>query len=510
MELDYSSVIEEEFDAVHIETRKSFEAWSSEKYPAKQHARKVAAELARDGVTDGLIFLPGLPTVNYEDSDQPPPLRQRRYFFYITGANFHDCAVTYEIANDRLILWIPYVEPRQLLWFGSTPSTAKAEQLYDIDEARYSSQLAKFLEARLKPSTTLYVLHRDQRPPSAPVAGHLDSASLRPAMDRARCVKDAYEIAMVRRANHVSSLAHRRVAQHLLRLTNEREMEAVFRAVCTAHGARDQAYPVIAGAGANASTLHYEDNDQPLQGKELVVLDAGCEWNCYASDVTRTLPIAGAFSPRAAAVHAVVQEMQESCIEAVAPGVEFRSLHLMAAAIGLAGLLRLGILVGDPADIARAGTVAAFFPHGLGHHVGLEVHDVPGDVPLLLLHDSGLELEGGKRQMVSPRMLAAMGDDAAAQTGPGPFRRRQILQPNMIVTIEPGIYFCREYIEGYFLNDPKHASFIDKDVLEDYYVVGGVRIEDDILVTESGYENLTTAPKGDDLLSVIHDGCRRL
>lgn len=363
-------------------------------------------------------------------------------FYYITGANFHDCYVTYEIARDRLTLWIPYVEPRQVLWYGSTPSAAKAMELYDVDEVRYSSQLDKFLDGSIKPSTTLYVLHADQTPMSMTRdSAKINHSRLRPAMDRARSVKDAYEIAMIRRANDVSSVAHRKVAERLLSLTNEREMEAIFLAVCTARGARSQAYGIIAGAGVNASTLHYEENNQPLEGKELVVFDAGCEWDCYASDITRTLPISGRFSSRGAAVYSIVRRMQEECIQAVKPGVMFYKLHLHAAAVGLAGLLKIGILRGDVNEIAQAGTVSAFFPHGLGHHVGLEVHDVPGDVPLMILETLGLDR--GKRQMVTPTMLTALkslDETPATASKSAALRSRQILQPNMIVTIEPGMY----------------------------------------------------------------------
>ncbi|KAH6603464.1 xaa-pro aminopeptidase [Trichoderma cornu-damae] len=501
-DIDFSFILDDEFDAVAIAKREDFEAWSARQYPAKEHARKVAQKLA---VSDGLIYLPGQPTQNYEDSDQPPALRQRRYFFYLTGANFHDCFVTYEIRTDRLILWIPYVEPRQVLWFGSTPDAAKAKQLYDVDEVRYSSQLPKFLESRLTSSTTLYVLHEDQTPARAKETRvKVNHWMLQPAMDRARCVKDEYEIAMIRRANDVSSAAHRKVAEMLLRLSNERDLEAIFQAVCTSRGARSQAYPIIAGSGANAATLHYEENDQPLDGRELVVLDAGCEWNCYASDVTRTLPLGGRFSAKGAAVYGLVQRMQEECIAAVGPGVKFYQLHLHAAAVGIEGLLKLGILKGDADDIAAAGTISAFFPHGLGHHVGLEVHDVSGSLPLMTLLNLGLD--GGKREMISAEALSAMRAHDADLVPPRlkSTRERQVLEPNMIVTIEPGIYFCREYIEGYFLSNPSHARFIDRAVLEGYYSVGGVRIEDDILVTEDGYENLTTAPKGEEMIAVVN------
>ncbi|EQL02637.1 Peptidase M24, structural domain protein [Ophiocordyceps sinensis CO18] len=215
-------------------------------------------------------------------------------------------------------------------------------------------------------------------------------------MDRARVVKTDYEVAMIRRANDVSSAAHRSVAGRLLRLTNERDVEALFQAACHMRGTRSQAYGAIAGAGANAATLHYVDNDAPLVGSQLVLVDAGCEWDCYASDVTRTMPLSGSFSPRAAAVHAIVQRMQEECIARVRPGAVYYHLHLHAAAVALTGLLQLGILRGHRDDIARAGTVAAFFPHGLGHHVGLEVHDVDGGFPLLAPSHPRRFLAGGR------------------------------------------------------------------------------------------------------------------
>ncbi|KAG6040004.1 hypothetical protein E4U41_001726, partial [Claviceps citrina] len=305
-------------------------------------------------------------------------------FFYLSGADFEDCVVTYEIGHDKLTLWIPFVEPRQVLWFGSKPSAAECLRRYHVDEVRYTTQLGQFLRnyAADPSSPTTYVLHPDQAPDVSPAKLRLDDALLRPAMDRARVVKTGYEVAMIRRANDISSAAHRRVAERLTRLSNEREIEAIVHAVCIANGARSQAYPVIAGAGSNGSTLHYGANNAPLAGKQTVVLDAGCEWDCYASDITRTLPISGSFPPRAAAIHAIVQRMQDECIRQVAPGKLWSDIHLLAADIGMRGLLELGILKGPPEDVARAGTMAAFFPHGLGHHVGLEVHDVSGSLPL--------------------------------------------------------------------------------------------------------------------------------
>ncbi|KAJ0160386.1 putative Xaa-Pro aminopeptidase [Colletotrichum tanaceti] len=517
--IDHHVVEVDEFDALSIEVKTAAGPVESvvsvapipTKFPAKLHARKVAAEL---NAADGLVFLPGEPSRSYEDSDMGPTFRQRRYFYYLSGANFADCAVTYELASDRLILWIPYVEPRQVLWFGSTPGISECLKQLDVDDVRYTAQLDKFLYRHLAPGSTLYVLHADQ----APLHGdffrsaadvRIDVASLQPAMDQARVVKTDYEVAMIRKATAVSAAAHRRVAEKLLRLENESEIEALFQARCTTAGAREQAYAIIAGSGRNASTLHYDANDEPLQGRELVVFDAGCEWHCYASDITRTLPISGAFSPEARAVYDVVARMQDECISSIRPGTLFFDLHVHASRVAQQGLLALGVLKGDPAEVWDAGTVAAFFPHGLGHHVGLEVHDVSGRERLLLLNSVVAGGQGGrvgKREVVTPEMLVAMDKAAAASAAAAPpYRGRQYLRKNMVVTVEPGIYFCREYIEGYFLSNPRHARFINKTVLERYYRVGGVRIEDDILVTDDGYENLSTgAPKGEELLRVIN------
>lgn len=409
----------------------------SKKYPAKAHARKVAAELRSSnapGLDKGIVFLPGEPTRLYEDSDQGPDFRQRRYFYYITGCDIADCAVTYELARDKLTLWIPFVEPRQALWFGNVPSASKASGIFDVDEVRYRKELPKFF--KVHPSTTLFILHKSQIPRALPLEASgerpvIDATNLKPAMDRARVIKDRYEVALIKKANNISSTAHRMVARKLLSLKNEQHVEAIFLAACTAKGAHSQAYHVIAGAGDAAATLHYFANNQPLKGKELMVVDAGCEYSCYASDVTRTLPINGKFSKEAGAIYDIVEKMQEACIEAVKPGKLFVELHLLAASIAVDGLLELGILKGDRDEVEESRVISAFFPHGLGHHVGLEVHDVSGDERLLYAN-AGQRVESGKREIVTPVEMGELRKQNASIL-------RQALQPGMIVTVEPGM-----------------------------------------------------------------------
>ncbi|EFX03974.1 peptidase [Grosmannia clavigera kw1407] len=577
--ISHDLVFVEEFDALSIEvklgTALAAPHNASLKFPAKLHARKVAKEL---GIAEGLIYLPGLPSLVYEDSDMGPAFRQRRYFYYLGGVDYEDCAVTYDLASDNLVLWVPYIDPRQVLWYGSGPKIEECKQAVDIDDVRYVQDLDGFLRKRLgvsgsgivsasvgssfccdrkglrvanadsaRPSpTVLLVLHPDQVPAwlRQDVSGfssvRVDTRKLQPAMDSARVVKTAYEIAQIRQANDVSSSAHREVLHRLKGLSNEREIEAVFLNHCLAvYGAKHQSYGVIAGSGANASVLHYFTNDEPLAGRQLVCLDAGAEWKLYASDVTRTFPISGVFTAEAAAIYAAVDRMQTEVIEQFQPGVAFRDLHLHAASVAAEELLRLGILKNATVQqIVAAGTIAAFFPHGLGHHVGLEVHDVlspelmaaapkasaaaresqemearaaaaASSIPAL----SSLSGRGtnarGKRLLVTPHMYATLARDAAIEAERAAVmssvrEKRRLLEPGMIITVEPGIYFCRPYIEAFFLADPSHARFIDKDVLERYYAVGGVRIEDCLLVTEDGHEDLTTAPKGEEALRIIN------
>ncbi|KAI1412921.1 hypothetical protein F5Y13DRAFT_179783 [Hypoxylon sp. FL1857] len=419
-------------------------------------ALKVAKEL---GTENGIIYLPGQLESTWEDSDQGPPFRQRRYFYYLTGADFPGCSVTYDIAADKLTLWVPFTPPATILWFGNTPSPEECLARSDVHDVKFVGELPAYLTARLTTVKALYALRPSQLPKFEGFEQlrpniKIDVSSLQPAMDEARLIKSEYEVAMIRRANDISSVAHRKVATKVNSFKNECEVEAAFIAACTAANAKTQAYPVIAGAGANASTLHYGANNELLLGRQIVVLDAGAEWSCYASEVTRSLPVGprSKFTAEARAVYELVHKMQDECIQRIRPGVVFRDLQLHATLVAVKGLLELGVLRGGTAEeIFKNGTGAAFFPHGLGHHVGLDVHELP----------------------------------------------------NMIVTVEPGVYFCRPYIEAYFLRREEHARYIDAAVLERYWAVGGVRVEDCVLVTEAGCENLTTAPKGNDLLRMM-------
>lgn len=374
---------------------------------------------------------------------------------------------------------------------------------YDVDEVKYNDEVKDYVnewrEAHPfrhqvgKAMSKIYALHKDGdhvAPGLGPNDKDLDTECLIKAMDHARTIKSSYEVGLMRKANDISSAAHRRVLERLHDATNETHIDSIFQSACIWAGSKKQAYGVIAAAGSNASILHYIKNDDDLAGREMVCLDAGCEWDNYASDVTRTFPISGTFSNEAAAIYSIVEEMQVRCIEQVKPGTKFWDLQQLAVDIATKGLRKLGILVNGSMEEHKNMT-KTFFPHGLGHHIGLECHDVSPTKSLL--------------SILSHNQLCHKPSNQINSTISGHPEEHPELKAGMVITVEPGIYF-NSYALDPLKECAEKAKFINWEVLAKYMKVGGVRIEDDLLVTEKGYENLTTAPKGDDACEIIKKG----
>lgn len=477
-------------------------------------------------MSEGLIYLPGAPTIFLEDSDQPRPFRQRRYFYYLSGVDEPNCHLLYDIGRDLLTLFIPTFDVHKVVWVGRGLNKAEALHKYDVDKVKWETSLQRAVRRALKKTKgKLYILHPSQGPPGyKDKDARIDFGRLQHAIDRCRVIKDPHEIQLIRKANEITAEAHRAVLRQIRSFGNEAQVEAIFKDVCIANGAKHQAYSVIAASGINAATLHYVQNNEPLAGRQLLVLDAGAEYSCYASDVTRTIPLGmpgpGSVdnwpSNEAAEIYELVLTMQTECIKQLKPGVQFRALQVLAHSILVKGFLKLGIFQGDEEEIMKQGTSLAFFPHGLGHHVGLEVHDVLG-IPIWVDKSSAPDSVTADilnptidctnhPQLASPELwfgllsslpLGQFWSVDAANHG---------LLEGMVITVEPGIYFSPYVLEKVFLPSPIHSKFINKDVLKRYMPVGGVRIEDDVLITHDGYENLTTAPKGAEMLEILNGG----
>jgi Xaa-Pro dipeptidase len=285
-------------------------------------------------------------------------------------------------------------------------------------------------------------------------------------------------------------------------IEKEAEAEAIFVASCRREGSVHQAYLPIVAASTRASTLHYCCNDRefawgPVQphdhqnkngfahsesreiNPQVLLIDAGCEWNCYASDITRTMPVGncGKFTSEARAIYDLVLDMQTLSMRILKPGLHWDAVQLLCHRTLVRGFQKLGIFKtpSSPGSgswnaeeaILASGISAAFFPHGVGHSLGMDVHDVPS--------------------ASAPKANDTIKSDEGHSTFYDYLRLRLPLAAGMVVTVEPGIYFSHQLLTA--IRDSKH---IDHGVLKRYESVGGVRIEDVVLITADGFENLTT------------------
>ncbi|KAI0128280.1 putative Xaa-Pro aminopeptidase [Xylariales sp. AK1849] len=445
------------------------------KYPAKAHAKRVVDYIQNKAPdATGILYLEGRADKLLEDSDEPVPFRQRRAFMYLTGVDVADCYLIYDIATSHSTLFIPPIDPESVVWSGLPLTPEEALAKYDVDAVLPSTELNATLakvgsEKKGSKSTVFAIAER--------VADHVtflefdnkNFGILGEAIDECRVVKDEYEVALIRKANIISGAAHKAVLERVKSSKNEYELEGVFLGECNKRGAKKQAYPSIVASGRAAATLHYVHNNRELEvagtKKDLLLLDAGAEWECYSADITRTFPISGKFTEKSRAIYDIVLNMQKACIAMLKEGVSWDEVHLLAHKIAIDGLVSLRVLKGDKDEILQARTSSAFLPHGLGHYLGMDTHDT-----------------GGHPKYDDPDPLFRY------------LRVRRDLPAGSVITVEPGIYFC-EYIIRPYLQDPKHSRYIDEQVLDGYWDVGGVRIEDNLLITKDGSENLTDAVK---------------
>jgi Xaa-Pro aminopeptidase len=265
-----------------------------------------------------------------------------------------------------------------------------------------------------------------------------------------RLFKSRTEIELMRESARIASNAHVRAMRFTRPGRQEYEVMAELVHEFRRYNA-DTSYHPIVGGGPNSCILHYRDNNQTLQEGDLLLVDAGCEYECYASDITRTFPVNGRFSPEQRAVYEVVLEANEAAIAKVKPGNHWNDPHLAAVHVITQGLVKLGLLAGRVSKLEREGAYRRFFMHRTGHWLGMDVHDV-GDYKI--------------------------GDEW------------RVLEPGMALTIEPGVY-----IPSGSRGVPKRMHNI------------GIRIEDDVVVTKTGVEVLTSqAPKSVEAIEAVMSG----
>jgi Xaa-Pro aminopeptidase len=386
--------------------------------------------------------------------------RQDSDFYYLTGIDQQDVtAVIRPNAPDRM-RYVLFLQPRDLrreAWVGSRIGPEEAVKAYGADAAFPSSEFnAKMRVERgwgepvggyLTGIERLYLSDGDDTEWLAKFRADFDPFSAerrigpntivdaRTLIHEMRLIKDAEELRFIRRAAEMSAAAHTRAMAAVAPGKYEFEVQEVLDGYCYANGARRMAYPSIVGSGPNACILHYDQSSRQMKDGEVVLNDSGTEYGNYATDITRTYPVNGRFSPEQRALYEIVLAAQKAALAVVRPGATHADVENTSARVQTEGLVKLGLLSGDPAQLVASLGHRTLTLHGVSHWVGLDVHD------------AGSYWTGAK-----PRVLA----------------------PGMVFTIEPGIYIPAN-TQGV---DPKWWNI-------------GVRIEDTILVTKDGSECLS-------------------
>tara|TARA_Y200000002_G_scaffold320162_1_gene279854 strand:- start:1459 stop:2754 length:1296 start_codon:yes stop_codon:yes gene_type:complete len=403
---------------------------------------------------NSVLLIPGA-DMQYRNADSAYAFRQDSNFYYFSG--FCEPTSLIAIVNNKdgisTIIFVPPKDKLREIWDGYRAGPIGAVDDFLFDKAYDNTQIDTVMPDILNGSNqVLYAIgkksgfdqkvidwttqagSKDRHSKSINI---IDASSL---LGNARLIKDDHEISLMRKACDISAEAHIEAMKSVKSIESEQHIESLYCNEFSKRGGRFQAYTPIVAGGENACTLHYVENNQNLKKSDLLLVDAGCEYEMYASDITRTFPVSGKFSDEQLKIYEIVLEAMNAAIDQVKPGNDIMQPQEISERVITEGLIRIGLLEGDPEELHKSGAFKEFYMHKIGHWLGLDVHD------------AGDYMEGDEYMK---------------------------FKPGMITTIEPGIYI---------------SSSMDVD---DKWKGIGVRIEDDILVTKDGNENLTSKVPSD-------------
>ncbi len=448
-------------------------------FPAATYAARRDALLARlrQAGARGLVLLPGHvdSPMNYRDNAYD--FRQDSSFLYFCGLQQPELALLLDVDDGQATLFGDDIGIDHLVWTGPLPSVAERAALSGVPATGTRARLGETLASARAQGRAVHFLppyRGETRLALSTWLGladaQLDAAASRPltlAAIALRSVKSTAEVAEIENALHVTRDLHH-LAMRLARPgVVEQEIVGAMEGLALQHGRR-LAYPAI--FTSRGEILHNHDHSVKLKGGELIVNDTGVNSPIgYASDITRTIPAGGRFKSLQADLYDLVLDAQTKAIAAVAPGVPYRDVHELACRTMVEGMTALGFMRGDPAEAVQAGAHAIFFQCGTGHMMGLDVHDMEG----LGENDVGYGEGFARSSLFGHKSL----------------RLARPLQPGFVVTIEPGVYINR-WLTGRWQAEGRHAAFIDYAMFDRHADFGGIRIEDDILVTPEGRREL--------------------
>ena len=414
------------------------------------HAKR-RARLAKT-LKEGVLLLPTSPEYA-RNADSHYDYRWDSAFYYLTGFREPEAVVAITLGKKpRQILFCREKNLEREIWDGFRFGPAMAKEVFEFDETYPISELEARIPDLMANVSVIHTplgasaewdasitrwLNAVRAKVRQGISAPAELSDVRTALGQMRLIKDEVEIDIMARAGKISSDAHIRAMRMAKPGMFEYQVEAELLHEFVKNGARQPAYGSIVATGGNACVLHYRENSAPLKKGDLMLIDAGCELESYAADITRTFPVAGKFSGPQKEIYELVLESQLACIKALKPGAPFGKYHEVAVNVLAQGLIDLKLCKGSLASVVEKETYKQFYMHRAGHWLGLDVHDAGA-----YKHRDG--------KWVS-------------------------LEPGMVLTVEPGLYIRPAD------NVPKHFWDI------------GVRIEDDILITKKGTINLTAS-----------------
>jgi Xaa-Pro aminopeptidase len=411
-----------------------------------ERRRRAAADAWSLASGQAVVVGAGSPLPVPGRADRTYPFHAHSEYLYLTDRERPGAVLAFDPA-DGWFDFVPRPTAQELLWTGA-PAAAPGISTEDLPawlEARRGMRLANLGEA-------LDGVESD--------AGL--EADVRSALNRIRRVKDEVELERMRQAERATRAGFSVAAELIAPGRSERELQIEIEAAFLRGGGDGLAFETIVAGGPNAAVLHRVPTERGFAEGELVLVDAGAEVRGYASDVTRTYPASGSFTPEQEALHAVVAAACSAAIERCVPGAEWLDVHATAAAVVAEGLVDFGLLRGAPDALVESGAATLFFPHGIGHMVGLGIRDA-GEV---------LPGRTGRRP------------------GFPPVRVDLPLEPGHCVTVEPGVYLVPALLQD-AERRRQHAHAVDWDRVDRMLDFGGIRIEHDVLVTDDGPDVLT-------------------
>jgi len=443
----------------------------------KQNRERICAQLNRnwDVPRRSIILLQGGDQKQHYDSDSDIDFQQEAYFMWLFGVMEADFYGAIYVDTCSTVLFMPRLPASYATWMGElkTPEYFKAR--YGVDMVLYTDEISNTLE-QLRPSELLIMKgtnsdskHEFKEPEFVGMNNfEVDKEILYDELAECRVIKSHEEMKVMRYVNTMSGKAHKKVMRMMKPGRMEYEGEATFKHYSYMKGGmRFTGYTCICASGPNSAVLHYghagEPNNRMVQEGDMMLFDMGAEYAGYTADLTVSFPATGKFTSNQKFVYRTCLKANRAVIAAMKPGVSWPSMHRLAEEVILKEFLEEGLLFGTLEDLKAVYMGAVFMPHGLGHLIGLNVHDVGGYVN------------------APPRIQ---------EPGIENLRTARTLLEGMVITVEPGVYFGDALLEAAY-NNPDQAQYMNKERIEEFRGSGGVRIEDGVAVTWDGTELLS-------------------